>query len=433
MDRVKPWRAPNQYGAAERFVARLLARSPRLKAWVKNAYVHTAYLLSGGTESAYTAESRPGEIGEAGAQTFFGYYDKTPLSRAGWLLCHSARHPSTRAPLAGDTIAVQVYDFQARRYAKPILSIRTRAYNWQQGSRAHWLTEDLFIFNDYDAFRQRYVSRVYSVAAGKELRRYPLPVQDSWRQEYFLSINYQRLAALRPEYGYSNLQPLDDAGLRALDEDGIWRVEQHDGNTHLLYSLAEICRVEPCDEFQEARHKVNHVMIGPDGRQFIFLHRYFVGQQKRDRLFVAASDGSMLRLLAAHGMVSHCYWVNSTTLVTYLRGPSGRDGYYLVDTASGQMTSLFAGALDGLGDGHPHVCGHSLITDTYPDKRRMQHLLCADLRTGTIRELGRFHHSFAYGGTTRCDLHPRVAPDGRHVFFDSVCSGSRRLHFLELA
>ena len=179
------------------------------------------------------------------------------------------------------------------------------------------------------------------------------------------------------------------------------------------------------------RQAFGDVMIAPDGRQFIFLHRYFIGRRKYDRLMLAAADGSGLRVLSANGMVSHCFWINGGALLCYLRGPTGRDGYHIVDTLTGRSESLFAGALDTMGDGHPHIHDDWFVTDTYPDRRRMQHLIKANLRTGKITELGRFVHSFRYGGETRCDLHPRIAPDGRQVFFDSVCSGRRRLYCLE--
>jgi len=131
-------------------------------------------------------------------------------------------------------------------------------------------------------------------------------------------------------------------------------------------------------------------------------------------------------------MVSHCFWIDNANLLCYLRGPNGRDGYYQVDVDTGAIKPLLDGALDAFGDGHPHVHGQQFVTDTYPDKRRMQHLVMGDLRSGTLTHLGQFHQDFGYGGQSRCDLHPRWAPDGSGVFFDSVCDGRRRLYFLEL-
>lgn len=421
----------DQYGVIERRIAHLLTRFPLLKAWAKQGYSRTAYLLSGGRDADLASRAPVHQVGAPSVETFFGYYDKSPLSANGWLLCHAAGHPTNERPRPDRSVAVQVYDFRAGELTRPALSIDTHAYNWQQGARAHWLDGDRFIFNDFDFSGQRYVSRIWSIAQRREVDRHAMPVQDSWQGSYFLSINYRRLQALRPDYGYCNLPALTREELADLDNDGIWRVEQPDGDVRMLYTLRDICRCDFDPVFDHATHKVNHLMVGPDGSQFIFLHRYFIGRRKFDRLMLASAQGDKLRVLSAHGMVSHCFWMNDTTLLCFLRGPEGHDGYHIVDITSGRMRALLEGRLDALGDGHPHVHGHRFITDTYPDKRRMQHLLQGDLHTGRFLELGRFHHGFRHGGETRCDLHPRYTLDGRHVFFDSVCSGRRRLYFLE--
>lgn len=423
---------PDQYGAIERRIAHLLARFPLVKSWVKYGYARAAYVLSGACDEPASARGAVHQVGAPGVETFFGYYDKSPLSPNGWLLCHASGHPTNEQPRADRSIAVQVYDFRAGELNRAALSIDTQTYNWQQGARAHWLDGDTFVFNDFDATQQRYICRMWSIGQRREIRRYAQPVQDSWRNDYFLSLNYRRLQALRPDYGYRNLPPLGPDALADLEHDGIERVDYADGRHHLLYSLSQICRCGHEPVFDKAAHKVNHIMIGPDGRHFIFLHRYFVGRRKFDRLMLGSADGVELRVLSAHGMVSHSFWMNEGALLCYLRRPDGHDGYTIVDTASGAMRPLLEGRLDGLGDGHPHVHGHCFVTDTYPDKRRMQHLLMGDLHSGRIIELGRFHQGFRYGGETRCDLHPRFDTEGRHVFFDSVCSGRRRLHFLEV-
>ncbi|HLU79246.1 MAG TPA: hypothetical protein VKZ52_06740 [Burkholderiaceae bacterium] len=421
----------SQYGALERRIARMLSDFPLLKSCIKLSYARAAYLLSGGRATRPVTRTPLRRVGAEGVETFFGYYDKSPLSDEGWLLCHASPFPTSRPPHAMQPIAVQVYDFKAGRLSEPVLSLETRAYNWQQGARALWLDGDHFIFNDFDPEAQRYIARVVCVSTRREVHQYALPVQDAWQRAYFLSLNYRRLQTLRPDYGYRNLPPLDDAALATLSDDGIWHVEQASGSARLLYSLRDVCDTATEPEFEQAHHKLNHVMIGPDGQQFIFLHRYFLGRRKFDRLMLGSTDGAPLRVLAAHGMVSHCFWADDHTLLCYARGPSGFDGYYTLDLTSGEMVSLFNGALDALGDGHPHVHGHWFVTDTYPDRRRMQHLMRGNLRTGQVETLGSFHQSFRYGGETRCDLHPRISGDGRTVFFDSVCEGRRRLYFLE--
>lgn len=422
----------SQYSAAERQVARVLSRFPTVKKWAKASYGRLAYYLSTVHDAPYEARGKVRDVGLPGITTFFGYYDKSPVSADGWLLCHATEIPSHQLPQPWHPVSIQVFDFRSRDLQRPVLSVETHCFNWQQGARAQWLDGDHFIFNDFDPGRQRYISRVYSVSQKTEVQRYDQPVQDARGRDYFLSLNYRRLQTLRPDYGYINLPALDQEALARLDDDGIRYIDGPSGAARMLYSLEAVCKISPKPIFDQAQHKVNHIMISPSGKRFIFLHRYFVENRKFDRLMLGMVDGSGLGLLCDHDMVSHCFWADDRTLLCYLRGPSGKDGYYLVDVDTATLRSFAGGSLDTMGDGHPHVHGDRFITDTYPDRNRMQHLMIGNWKDGSVQSLGSFYHSFRFGGQTRCDLHPRFSQDGRQVFFDSVFGGTRRLCFVEL-
>jgi len=63
---------------------------------------------------------------------FFGYYDKSPIDRAGErLLTHRADFDFKRMPRESDEIAIGFWTLADGRYHE---LARTRAYNWQQGS-----------------------------------------------------------------------------------------------------------------------------------------------------------------------------------------------------------------------------------------------------------------------------------------------------------
>ncbi len=419
---------PTDYSPGERRIANALSKFPALKKAVKNLYARMVFVANK-QPLRTTAAVHMDAVGDEDLNTFFGYYDKSPVSADGYLLCHATRAPTHRKPTNGE---IEILVFGAADIKHPLLTMTTRTYNWQQGARAHWLDARRFIFNDFDDAGKRYISRVIDMETGEEAARYDLPVQDSFGREYFLSINYRRIQALRPDYGYRNMAPLTGDELADLRNDGIWKVDQMSGQPELLYSLADICEVETDEHYGAAAHKVNHVMISPDGERFVFLHRYFVRSQKFDRLMLGDRSGHGLKVLSAHGMVSHCFWIDNVSLLAYMRGPAGKDGYYRVDVDTGAISSLFDGALDGMGDGHPHVHGNWFITDTYPDKSRMQRLVKANLDTGDVMELGRFFQGFMFGGESRCDLHPRISPDGGKVFFDSVFNGRRRLYALTI-
>ncbi|HGK4843456.1 TPA: hypothetical protein ACJ2XA_003777 [Kluyvera georgiana] len=418
----------SSYSGLERHISRLLSRFPGAKRVIKSLYSRLVFLKEKKTYSFKSLKIPTSyECGEK--ESFFGYYDKSPVNNKGWVLAQLSSRSTKKKPEAGhDALEIAVFNNKKEL----LLSIPIYAYNWQQGCRAHWLDDNLFIFNDFDSRIGHYVARVYSVSDKKQVKIFNYPVQDSFHKNYFISLNYRRLMSLRPDYGYRNLSNCSQHELNVLDNDGLWRIEYETGEANLLIKLSDACKIKFLSEFSQAVHKFNHVMISPAGKYFIFMHRYFLGQRRFDRLLLADAETGEMKLLNDYGMVSHCFWVNDSTVLGYMRGPEKKDGYWFIDIESGQYSGFAHEKMSGYGDGHPHVVGDWFVTDTYPDKARMQHLLLCNWKTGDVKEIGEFFHGFDYAGETRCDLHPRMSRDGKTIFFDSVFSGQRKLYQMEM-
>lgn len=412
----------SSFNPIERAIASILSRAPFIKKVAKYLYSRLVFIINRGADKKI-CDIDVSLFSDEVKETFFGYYDKSPSNSAGLVLYNSTENDTATLPTI-KPIAIKVYSKKER---KVLFEVTTSAYNWQQGARAHWLSNDEFIFNDFDKNKQSYCARVFSVSGKSEVATYTLPVQESFQKDYFLSINYERLMALRPDYGYRNKVLLTKEELDDINGDGIWKVDFSTGMQELLISIDDVYKAFPNKEMKQAIHKFNHIMISPDGTKFIFMHRCILNGQRFDRLFVINSDGSNLKLIADNKMVSHCFWRNENTIFGYLRGKDGRNSYWLIDVNSGQFTEFKNELLAVQGDGHPHVYGDYFITDTYPDKARMQKLLLGNFKTGDVKVIGQFFHGFKYSGETRCDLHPRFSSDGKSVFFDSVYSGKRNL------
>lgn len=418
----------DSFSPLERAVARTLSKAPFIKKVVKVSYSKIAYFFSR-KDYDYKSEYHVSCLNvEEGSESYFGYFDKSPTSCAGYTLMHRTGSKTCLLPKGNQLVSIVVIDPNGH----DLFSVETRAFNWQQGSRVHWFDSEHFIFNDFDDDLQKYISRVFSIKTQREVKRFEHSVQDSFKSDYFLSLNYRRLMAMRPDYGYRNLPSLTEEELQQTDKDGIWKVSIESGQSELLLSIDDVKAIDNQSSFDNATHKVNHVSISRSGEHFIFLHRYFVGQRRVDRLMLSTTDGKEVKTLAAYGMVSHCFWADDSTILGYLRGPGEKDAYWLIDIHTGNMTHFANGVLDSYGDGHPHVVGDWFITDTYPDKARMQYLMLCNWKTGEVKRLGEFFHGFNFNGETRCDLHPRMSPDGNSVFFDSVFSGKRQLYRISL-
>jgi hypothetical protein len=416
---------PNNFSRFDRSIANFLTHLPRIKKPIKLMYQYFLFFLHK-NEHLFNAKFSLNSPNLT-AHTFFGYYDKSPINNAGYLLCHESSLDTSKYPDPHTPIRICLFSPDLKDL---LWSDSTTTYNWQQGARLHWLNDDLFIYNDFDTTRSIFISKVISSKSLSQIKSFSFPVQDSFQTDFFLSINYRRLMTLRPDYGYRNLPKMTDLELHQLSTDGIWRVDYQTGDSELLVSIQEVCSIQPSSNFFSAYHKVNHVMISPDGDHFIFLHRYFIGQHRFDRLMLADSHTGELKLLSDYGMVSHYFWINDKTILSYMRGPEEIDSYYLIDIVSGVFRQFTA--LEGLGDGHPHVYGDWFITDTYPDKARMQQLNLVNWKTDEVKNLGEFFHGFEYYGESRCDLHPRFSRCGKVVFFDSVFSGKRKLYEMRL-
>jgi len=412
----------SKYNRAERFLSKVLGNAPIVKRVGKLAYQRLNYHIHKKTYK-FQAISSLSTIPFNG-EFFFGYYDKSPISPDNkGILFHAANLDTRRKPTASIPLDIKIYYPQTGN----IETLgQTNAYNWQQGSRLQWLSSDKIIFNIYDGeFKSRLVE-----LNSKNSRIINTPIYDCFEDKYALTVNFERLHALRPDYGYRNKGKLSADSLRALDDDGIFYVDLHTGNTQLLVPLERLRRLG-APKPKSALDKVNHIMISPDGFKFIFLHRYIVRGKRFDRLMMCDCSGKNLKILSDSGMVSHCNWLDNNKVIAYMTGYKG-DKYYIIDTATSEMLPLGDGVIDRFGDGHPSAFGSKVVFDTYPDKSRMKQLFLYDIKTTELELVGEFFESLAYHGETRCDLHPKLSFDGKMVFFDSVHEGKRKLYWIEL-
>jgi hypothetical protein len=415
----------SKFNSLEQRAARILSASPFIKRAIKKLYTRLMYFQH---KKGYRSRTDFHTISYGNeCETFFGYYDKCPSNSSGMVLCHLVRQDTRILPSSQHEIEVALFDSTS---LAPAWTSATTAYNWQQGARLHWLNDRYFIFNNFDKQKNRYIALVVDANNKAITKRFDFPVQDSFQTNYFLSLNYRRLMTLSPDYGYRNLPPLTEDELDQLADDGVWRIDYNTSSEHLIISLKDVVALQYRAEFDKAHHSINHVMISPDGSSFIFIHRYYISKRRYDRLLIADSETGNLDLLADYGMVSHYFWLDNTSVIAYLRGDGNIDSYWIINTISKELVRI--DSLDGYGDGHPHAQADYFITDTYPDKSSMQHLFLVNWKTGDKQDIGEFYHGFKHSAETRCDLHPRLSRDCKSVFFDSVCSGKRKLYRLDL-
>jgi Tol biopolymer transport system component len=287
------------------------------------------------------------------------------------------------------------------------------------------------IFNDY--VDGRLVSRVVTIEGQDSV--VPFPIQSLHPlKPVALSLNYRRLARLRPEYGYA-MEASNFTADQPLDRDGVWRIDLESGASELLISIAQLAHSRTRGTMRNSEHKVNHTLYSPGGDRFVFLHRWVGANGRFSRLYVAGSDGGGLRLLLDERLVSHYSWADETHLLVWARTRAAGDHYYLMDVTTGKGKVVGLASLDVYGDGHlsPSPNGEWIVTDSYPDRARVQHLLLYRVATGAQVDIGRFFAPWRFVDAMRCDLHPRWSPDGRWICVDSAHSGTRMTYVLDIS
>ena len=367
----------------------------------------------------------------SGLPHFFGYYDKCPWSRDATRILAGRARFQDRPPAATDALVLGTIDVRTGRF-DPFAE--TTAWSWQQGTMLQWVGDSDAVLYNARAGDGRAVGVIHDLATG---RRRELP-----RAVYALSpdgthavgLDFGRLQALRPGYGYPPATPIDAANAAPAD-DGLWRIDTRTGETSLIVSIADVAAFGDPPPGPGQVHWFNHATYNTDGSRLCFLHRCRPLDRPggwKTRLFTVAPDGSDLHLLNGRGLVSHFAWRDPDHLLAWCIGRDGREaGYFLMRDRSDETEAVGPGVLTR--DGHMTYSpdGRWLVTDEYPSgDPPAQPLLLFELATGRRVEVGRFAAPLA--GELRCDLHPRWNRDGTAVCFDSAHTGTRQVYAMDV-
>mgnify|MGYP000518704623 CR=1 FL=1 len=180
-----------------------------------------------------------------------------------------------------------------------------------------WVSDNEILFNDYCYDTNKYISYCYNVNSGERIKTFDYPVQDSYFKSMFYSINYNRLQSSRPDYGYFNIPIHTQKELLSLEADGIWEIDFNSEKGKLIVSLEEVVGIESYSRYSAGLHWINHLMISPNGKRMIFLHRTRNQGVKRDRLFSYDIETHTLSLIINYSIISHFNWINNDSIICF--------------------------------------------------------------------------------------------------------------------
>ncbi|WP_294395371.1 glycosyltransferase [uncultured Clostridium sp.] len=412
-----------------------LNKYPAVKKVIKRAYQTGMYAISKKIKS----EGNITRISPDDPQHeyFFGYYDKSPWDISDrYMLCMKANDtwsdvsPHEKADiLLIDTFKPETDENRVKKIAE------TRAWNVQQACMLQWLGPDFssrILYNDYRD--GKYVSVILTLETMEE-KVIPAAVYSvSSDGKFALTLDFSRLYELRPGYGYYNV-PEKTKGVALPDSTAIWKVDLETGEVTDLLKYTDFANFQPRPEMKEAGavHKVNHIMLSPNGKRFMVLYRWFNGQRKYTRLITCNVDGTDMYVLSDDDMVSHCFWKNNSSILAFENKKKGGPGYYLMKDKTDKYIHCWPQFSN---DGHPSYSpdGSLIVTDSYPDRARVAsiNLMDGNERKRDNTTIARVFAPFKYDNDTRCDLHPRWNHAGDKICFDSIFEGHRGLYVVDL-
>lgn len=416
----------------ERLVYNLVRGNPALKRSIRNLYqLFFDFFPRPKAKSTYPIIVRE--------NYFYGFHDHSPFSHNdSKLLAHKAdfdlRMPSEHEP-------IEVGFFSGENHNEFTLIGKSYAWNWHMGCKLQWrgLSNEV-VFND--SVDGRNIARVVDVESGKE-RTLSSPIgsvspDGKWAVGYcFDRVNY-----CMPGYGYHTLEENPDHYVKKPKNSGIYKINLDSGEKKLIIKIAELALVSPVESMKGMTHFVTHTIVSPESNRFMFLHRWndpSVDVDKRfSRLVVSDFEGTILDIFETDGMVSHIGWQDNDHIIAYCRVRKFDDKY--VNFKVGDPTSTKIIGMDILtSDGHPSydMSGRWIVTDSYPDRRRVQNLILFDTNKNKRYDIAKlptpkkFQSPSSYKHWA-CDLHPRWNRNGTMVCFDGTFSGNRSLCTIDL-
>lgn len=409
-----------------------------------------------------------------GFHYFFGYYDKSPLSKDYTKLLALKVSFLNRLPSANDIAVVGYFDLKKENQFVELA--QTRTFNWQQGCMLQWLGPEhnkKIIFNDLidgkfksvilnieDGSRQTLSMAVYSVFLNGEKA---------------LCIDNERHHWCRRGYSYDGVYN-KEKNKNIVTDDGIYLLDFKTDTLTQIVKIEQMNKIKPLNTMSDGANYLEHLMINPSGTKFVFLHRWKSFGGIYARLYVSNIDGTDIKLVNDSGRMSHFCWKSENEILGWggLKNPinilrrykgfsryfikplmplyrkiargdsvqgttkisriASGDSYIIFDLRTGKAKRILERSL--CKDGHPSICPSNqnvLLTDTYPGTEHQCQLLIAEITADKTYELDRLNSLAQYDNSPlRCDLHPKWSFCGNFICIDTMHDGIRGMFLYKL-
>lgn len=364
---------------------------------------------------------------------FFGYYGISPWDSTQQYHLALETNFDDRRPEVTDKARVGYIDKDTHAFS-PL--VETSAFNLQQGSMMHWIDVgrgEEFTYNGYDR-EGKLVSFAVNFHTKQQRTIQGAIAAVSPHHDKAIGLNFQRMSYCRPTVGYAHREEGYELINQPLD-DGLYTLDLETGEASLFLPIQEVMKQAPGEFPTDRPAWFNHVLYNPSGERLLFFCR--VRKEKKGfltSLWTVNADGTDLACQIPFGYwTSHFDWKDEETILITSDVLGAREYLEFRDNNQ-EFKPIGRGILTV--DGHCSYLSDPnwIVSDTYalgPD--RLLELFLFHIPTNRKVSLGKFPHPPQYKGVIRCDLHPRLSPDGNIVSFDSVHGGSRQIYTVDIS
>ncbi len=386
--------------------------SPNKKREIKK-YIHAVYRITH-CQKKIQSKLAIERIYEKGKDIFFGYYDITPFDHSDQKLLYIKRDND-------ENVEVIIRDLNLK---SELLIAKSSSWNWQQGCRLRWFSDNEISFNDI--LNNSYVNRIINIAENSE-RRIDWPLYDISRdKKYGLSLDFERLGYLRPGYGYSclSIDP-DNLGI-----DGIDIIDIQHNRIVKRFSI-EFLHTLMNSKNSIANCYVNHLSFSPSSNRFLFFWIEIINGYHKASLVVYDMDHDQFTILDNNEKVSHYVWKSDNEIICTAYSSPFECKYYSYIIEEKSKNLILPDLLPN--DGHPSILDQdTILTDTYSDKHGFQQLYTVDLKKGRRIDLLNIYSPPVENGEKRTDLHPRINHSKNKICIDARIENNREVLILNL-
>ncbi len=377
---------------------------------------------------------------------WFAYYDKLQVDPSGRYALGMQTSFQGRSPRDGDVIKIGMIDLEDD--CKWIELGESRAWGWQQGCQLQFIpgSDTKILWNDREG--DKFVTRIMDIKTKEIIRTIPQTVYAlSPDGKWAVTTDYRRVNDTRPGYGYAGIaDPNKD--ILAPETSGIWKVDLETGKDSLIISIAEVVAIpNPLDDFVQAKHWFNHLLVNPDGTRFIFLHRWRFPDAERNapymnvggfgtRMLTASAEGKDIRVIDPYNYTSHFIWKDPEHILAWTKIPEAGFGFFVFrDSDTPEIVQIGKEKMPR--NSHctylPAPYQDWILNDTYPDENRIQTVYLYHEPTDRRIDIASIYSPEDYKGEWRCDLHPRSTPDGKRVIIDAPNYQGRQMYIFDIS